>query len=94
MPSVLVTGASRGIGRSIVKRLADGGWDVIAGVRNEKDGADVVAENPARVSSVILDVTDADQIAALEVSLTFLDVFNGCCPDTGHKQNSIHPWQY
>jgi NAD(P)-dependent dehydrogenase (short-subunit alcohol dehydrogenase family) len=69
MPSVLVTGASRGIGRSIVKRLAKSGWDVVASVRNERDAAEVVAENPGRISSVILDVTDANQIAALSDSL-------------------------
>jgi NAD(P)-dependent dehydrogenase (short-subunit alcohol dehydrogenase family) len=69
MPSVLVTGASRGIGRSIVKRLANSGWDVLASVRNERDAAEVVAENPERISSVMLDVTDANQIAALSDSL-------------------------
>lgn len=69
MPSVLVTGASRGIGRSIVMHLADSGWDVVAGVRNEQDAAEVVAENPARISAVILDVTDAKQVGALRDSL-------------------------
>jgi NAD(P)-dependent dehydrogenase (short-subunit alcohol dehydrogenase family) len=37
MPSVLVTGASRGIGKSIVEHLASRGWDVIAGVRSQRD---------------------------------------------------------
>jgi len=37
MPSVLVTGAARGIGRAIVEHLASCGWDVIAGVRSEED---------------------------------------------------------
>jgi NAD(P)-dependent dehydrogenase (short-subunit alcohol dehydrogenase family) len=69
MPTVLVTGASRGIGRSIATRLADSGWDVVAGVRKERDGAEVTAENRQRISSVILDVTDAKQIAALDDSL-------------------------
>ena len=69
MPSVLVTGASRGIGKSIVQHLAGRGWDVIAGVRTEADGAAVTALNPQRISSVILDVTDAGQIAALDQSL-------------------------
>ena len=35
MPSVLVTGASRGIGKTIASHLADTGWDVIAGVRTK-----------------------------------------------------------
>jgi NAD(P)-dependent dehydrogenase (short-subunit alcohol dehydrogenase family) len=69
MPSVLVTGASRGIGKSIVEHLAGRGWDVIAGVRTETDGAAVTALNPQRISSVILDVTDGAHIAALDASL-------------------------
>jgi NAD(P)-dependent dehydrogenase (short-subunit alcohol dehydrogenase family) len=69
MPSVLVTGASRGIGKSIVQHLAGRGWDVIAGVRTEADGAAVTALDPKRISSVILDVTDAGHIAALDASL-------------------------
>jgi NAD(P)-dependent dehydrogenase (short-subunit alcohol dehydrogenase family) len=69
MPSVLVTGAGRGIGKSIVEHLATRGWDVIAGVRNERDAATVTALSPQRVSSVILDVTDARHIAALQESL-------------------------
>jgi NAD(P)-dependent dehydrogenase (short-subunit alcohol dehydrogenase family) len=69
MPSVLVTGAGRGIGKSIVEHLATRGWDVIAGVRNERDADTVTALSPQRVSSVILDVTDAGHIAALQESL-------------------------
>ena len=59
----------RGIGKSIVKHLAATGWDVIAGVRSESDAGEVTEVNPQRVSSVILDVTDAGQIAALKDSL-------------------------
>ena len=69
MPSVLVTGAGRGIGKSIVEHLASRGWDVIAGVRSERDAAAVTQLNPQRISSVILDVTDAGHIAALNESL-------------------------
>jgi NAD(P)-dependent dehydrogenase (short-subunit alcohol dehydrogenase family) len=69
MPSVLVTGASRGIGKSIVERLAALGWDVIAGVRNEQDAEAITKANPQRVSSVLLDVTSAEHIAALAASL-------------------------
>jgi NAD(P)-dependent dehydrogenase (short-subunit alcohol dehydrogenase family) len=69
MPSVLVTGAGRGIGKSIVQHLAGRGWDVIAGVRTDADGAAVTALDPRRISSVILDVTDAGHIAALKESL-------------------------
>jgi NAD(P)-dependent dehydrogenase (short-subunit alcohol dehydrogenase family) len=69
MPSVLVTGAGRGIGKAIVAHLASRGWDVIAGVRSEQDAAAVTALDPQRISSVILDVTDAGHIARLDPSL-------------------------
>jgi NAD(P)-dependent dehydrogenase (short-subunit alcohol dehydrogenase family) len=69
MPTVLVTGASRGIGKGIVEHLAARGWDVIAGVRSQQDADAVTKLDPQRVSSVILDVTSADDISALEESL-------------------------
>jgi NAD(P)-dependent dehydrogenase (short-subunit alcohol dehydrogenase family) len=68
MPAVLVTGASRGIGRSIVCHLAASGWDVVAGVRTEEDAAAIGAVGP-RISPVRLDVTDTAHIAALDDAL-------------------------
>lgn len=69
MPSVLVTGAARGIGKSVVEHLAAQGWDVIAGVRSQQDAEAVTKADPQRISAVILDVTDADHIAALAEAL-------------------------
>lgn len=65
MPTVLVTGASRGIGKAIVDHLAARGWDVIAGVRTEEDAAGF---GPG-VSPVLLDVTDETHIALLDSEL-------------------------
>src|SRR6058998_2846694 len=69
MPNVLVTGAARGIGRATVLRLAAAGWDVLAGVRKEPDGAALMAEAPGRITPVLLDVTSADDVAALDQRL-------------------------
>jgi NAD(P)-dependent dehydrogenase (short-subunit alcohol dehydrogenase family) len=66
MPSVLVTGAARGIGRATTLRLAAAGWDVIAGVRQEADGDDLMSADPGPVRTVPLDVTDEAQLAALD----------------------------
>jgi len=63
MPSVLVTGAARGIGKTLVTHLRAKGWDVIAGVRRQSD-ADALAALP-RVTPVLLDVTDDEQVAGL-----------------------------
>ncbi len=67
MPTVLVTGASRGIGKSIVSYLSAAGWDVIGGVRDAAD-AEALSALP-RVSTVTLDVTDDAQVAALPEAL-------------------------
>ena len=69
MPSVLVTGAARGIGKAIVEHLASTGWDVIAGVRSEQDATAITKVDPQRVSAVILDITNAEHIANLSESL-------------------------
>lgn len=66
MPSVLVTGAARGIGRSITEHLAGLDFDVVAGVRTEDDGAAVAAANPRRITPVLLDVTDGEHIGRLD----------------------------
>lgn len=69
MPTVLVTGAARGIGRAIVGHLASRGWDVIAGVRTQQDADGIVALDPRRITTVLLDVTNDDHLADLEASL-------------------------
>jgi NAD(P)-dependent dehydrogenase (short-subunit alcohol dehydrogenase family) len=66
MPTVLVTGASRGIGAAAVHRLAGANWDVLAGVRRAEDADPLRAAHPLRVTPVTLDITKPDDIAALE----------------------------
>jgi NAD(P)-dependent dehydrogenase (short-subunit alcohol dehydrogenase family) len=62
--SVLVTGASTGIGRATALRLDASGWQVFAGVRDPADAESLREEASSRLSPVFLDVTDPDQIAA------------------------------
>jgi NAD(P)-dependent dehydrogenase (short-subunit alcohol dehydrogenase family) len=62
--TVVITGASTGIGRATALRLARAGFDVLAGVRREEDGADLRAQD-GRIEPVLVDVTDAGQIANL-----------------------------
>lgn len=56
--SALVTGASRGIGRSIAVELADRGFATIVAMRNPADGADLAGASEGRLSVVRMDVTD------------------------------------
>ena len=63
MKTVVITGASTGIGLATAKRLAGNGWQVFAGVRKDADGAALV-DADARIKPILLDVTDPDQVDA------------------------------
>ncbi|MGH7444831.1 MAG: SDR family oxidoreductase [Longimicrobiales bacterium] len=60
--SVLVTGASKGIGQATALWMAGAGWRVFAGVRNDDDGRALRDAN-STIVPVRLDVTDEAQIA-------------------------------
>lgn len=62
--AVVVTGASKGIGRATALALDRLGYRVFATVRREADGDALRAEATERLSPVLLDVTDARAIAA------------------------------
>jgi NAD(P)-dependent dehydrogenase (short-subunit alcohol dehydrogenase family) len=64
--TVLVTGASTGIGEATAVHLRELGFECVAGVRSDED-----AERLARsgLRTVKLDVTDAEQIAAVGAEL-------------------------
>lgn len=71
-PSVLITGAGRGLGFVAANKLADSGWRVYAGVRNDVD-AKKLAEHPA-ITPIQLDITNNDDLANLRSQLpTSLD---------------------
>jgi short-subunit dehydrogenase len=61
MPSVLVTGAARGIGKSIVEHLASRDWDVIAGVRSQHDADALRMElRPWHIPVVLVEPAQTD----------------------------------
>ncbi|HET7744482.1 MAG TPA: SDR family oxidoreductase [Gaiellaceae bacterium] len=64
--TVVVTGASSGIGAACAARLAASGWMVFGGVRREEDAATLREKG---IEPLLLDVTDADQIVAAAESV-------------------------
>ena len=61
---VLVTGASRGLGRDMALHLARHDFEVLAGVRSAADGNRLAAEAGAALHPVRLDVTERRSIEA------------------------------
>ena len=66
-PTVLITGASRGIGLAIARQYANQGWGVVATCRNPDAAADLqqLADGNSNVLIEQLDVTDFDEMDAL-----------------------------
>ena len=72
MPTVLVTGASRGIGKAVTERMAGKGWTVYAGVRSDADGA-ALAAAAGDIRPITLDVTSEADVEALTKTIESLD---------------------
>jgi NAD(P)-dependent dehydrogenase (short-subunit alcohol dehydrogenase family) len=62
MNSVLITGASTGIGEACARYLAERGWQVFAGVRRTED-AEKLQSVSINITALQLDVTKSMQIA-------------------------------
>ncbi|MDX6234179.1 MAG: hypothetical protein QOH68_3276 [Nocardioidaceae bacterium] len=67
MPSVLVTGAGRGIGLAITQHMSERGWDVYATARSDADLERL--DRLDRVHSVPLEITDRASLAGLSERL-------------------------
>jgi NAD(P)-dependent dehydrogenase (short-subunit alcohol dehydrogenase family) len=75
MPTVLITGANRGIGLELAKQYAGDGWSVIATARDPKN-ADGLNALKGEIRIEALEITDAKQVQALAKALkgTAIDV--------------------
>ena len=61
---VVITGTSTGIGAASALLLAEKGFRVFAGVRNEADGDALVARSSGELTPVRIDITDEASISA------------------------------
>lgn len=71
MPSILVTGASRGIGLEWCRQYAEAGWRVFATCRHPEAAAELrdLARGQPRLSVHRLDVTRAESVYAVRAEL-------------------------
>jgi NAD(P)-dependent dehydrogenase (short-subunit alcohol dehydrogenase family) len=72
MATVLVTGASRGIGLELVRQYAEGGWSVLATARDPEDSAglaELSEKYGAKIEAHPLDVAAADSVEELAAVL-------------------------
>lgn len=67
---VLVTGASKGIGKATALHLDKLGFHVFAGVRKETDAEILQNEATERLQTLFIDVTNSEQIAAAAEQIT------------------------
>lgn len=71
-PTILLVGASRGLGFAMAKEFAEKGWRVVATVR--KGGRtglqDLASSHPGRITVQDLDITEPDEITALRERLS------------------------
>jgi NAD(P)-dependent dehydrogenase (short-subunit alcohol dehydrogenase family) len=98
-PTVLITGANRGIGLALARDYADRGWRVIAGARQPDEALALKAlsrENP-RVVVEALDVTNHPQIDALAARYRNqpIDVLiNNAAINGGHENAKFGSMRY
>jgi len=71
VPSILITGANRGIGLEFTRQYAAAGWQVYACCRHPEnaDELDELGRSSARFQVFSLDVTEPDAIASLAAEL-------------------------
>ena len=70
-PTILITGANRGIGLELSRQFAEDGWQVLACCRNPADAGQLraLSERGLAIEVHALDVTDYQQMAALSDQL-------------------------
>ncbi|MEO1057457.1 MAG: SDR family oxidoreductase [Actinomycetota bacterium] len=83
MPTVFVTGASSGIGRSTVTRFADTGWNVVATMRDPADGSNLAKQPNTLVTR--LDLLDSESITtAVETAIDRFGSINVLVNNAGY----------
>jgi len=99
MPTVLITGANRGLGLGFAQVYLEDGWNVIAAVRNPDGASDLKALGEAhegRLSVHRVDLSDLSSIEALAADLgdTPIDVLLGNAAKTDNPMDDFGSTNY
>lgn len=73
--TVLISGASSGIGRDCALSLADAGFKVIAGVRNEQAAKTLEQEASGQLETVFLDIADNNSVESARTTIRSENLF-------------------
>lgn len=102
MPTIMITGANRGIGLELVRQYAADGWQVLAGCRSPENAHDLnaLAAAESHITVHLLDVANAEHRTALAAQLRGqpIDIlFNnagvsGCWSTQGFGQCQAEAW--
>jgi NAD(P)-dependent dehydrogenase (short-subunit alcohol dehydrogenase family) len=68
-PVVLITGASRGLGRALVESFLRRGCAVLGLIRSQRDAEELSSAHPKGFQTVIADVTSPEAVAACETAI-------------------------
>ena len=95
MPTVLITGASRGIGLEFARQFAADGWTVLAGVRDPATARALMAVD-GDVAVVSLDVADPASVAILAERLRGIpiDILVNNAGVYGHRRTRLGDLDY
>lgn len=88
MRTVLITGATRGIGHEVARQLADD-WHVTVGGTTQEGVDGVVAELP-HASGFVADLTDEGSTARAAAGIERLDAVVHCAGIVGHGTSETH----